>query len=259
MVDVQAIANRLVEDHRDRRPFRPYPSADLVDVSSAYAVQNAFLAARSGGAYDIGGWKIGLATPRMQAKTGVSEPVAGVVRAQDIAISGAVLDGSRYTHLGFETEICAVMGPRVTDLREFSRAEVERSIEAVGASFELVDDRNADFSELEALTLIADNVWNEGAVLASMIPFEAAPALSGRTGTLTRDGTEIARGYYDADNGDIVGIVTWLARSLHSRGLRLKPGQIVMTGTLFSPVFVVPGETYVFSVEGFDPVTISIA
>jgi 2-oxo-3-hexenedioate decarboxylase/2-keto-4-pentenoate hydratase len=80
--------------------------------------------------------------------------------------SGAVLQARRYNHLGLEFEVGVRLGhdlPR--DQAPFTREQVAQAVDGVCAAVEVVDDRNADYATLEALSLIADNSWNAGAVL----------------------------------------------------------------------------------------------
>src|SRR5918996_920207 len=51
----------------------------------------------------------------------------------------------------------------------YARERVAQAVGAVMPALELADDRNADYAELarHPLELIADNCWNEGAVLGT--------------------------------------------------------------------------------------------
>ena len=53
----------------------------------------------------------------------------------------------------------------------YDRARVAQAVAAVMPALELADDRNADYSILPSnpLMLVADNAWNEGAVLGAPV------------------------------------------------------------------------------------------
>ena len=54
-------------------------------------------------------------------------------------------------------------------------------------AFELIEDRNADYTHTEAASLIVENCWNSGVVVGAPKPVSCA-ALVGITGRLTIGG-----------------------------------------------------------------------
>lgn len=121
---------------------------------------------------------------------------------------------------------------------------IEPCIGGVCAAIELVDDRNADYSNLDVLSLLADNSWNAG-----IVPSELAtksPDLKNVLGRATKDGIVIGEGYGRDILGHPYNSVAWLATQLASRGERLKAGQIVMTGSVMKTVFPEKDASYRF-------------
>ena len=70
--------------------------------------------------------------------------------------------------------------------------EVAAAVDAVCPAIEIVDDRNADYSGLDALSLIADNSWNAGIVLGEFV--QSWPDLAAIEGVVSVDGVPADRG-----------------------------------------------------------------
>ena len=157
----QRAAQFLLAERHARNTFSPIPAPDTPQtLDEAYAVQEEFqtLLVKEGG--PIAGYKIALTTPVMQQMVGFNEPVAGAVLAKTIHHSPASVRLTDYVHLGVECEIAVQLsGDLPAAGSPYSRERVEAEVGAVMAAFELVDDRNADYSQLapQVLTLLADN------------------------------------------------------------------------------------------------------
>ena len=130
-------------------------------------------------------------------------------------------------------------------------------IDGVGAAVELVDDRSADYANLDVLTLVADNSWNAGIVLSEFAT--TWPDLESVSGRATSDRAAIGEGHGRDILGHPFHSVAWLATQLASRGVGLKAGQVVMTGSVMKTVFPTEDANYRFDLEqiGFVEVKVS--
>src|SRR5258705_10492053 len=108
----------------------------------------------------------------MQRFVGVHEPQAGVMLESLIHRSPARVRASDYVHLIVEFEIAVRMAADlpVADA-PYTRANVAPFVAAVMPAIELAADRHPDYSQLPPHPPgpIADNAWNEGAVLGPPI------------------------------------------------------------------------------------------
>src|SRR5262249_34263258 len=173
-------------------------------------------------------------------------PVAGVVFGSRIMHSEVVLQARRYQHLGLEFEVGVRLGrdlPR--EAAPFTREQVARAIDGVCAAVEVVDDRNADYATLEALSLIADNSWNAGVVLGAFAG--TWDDLETASGIVWVNGQEIDRGYGRDVLGHPFVPLTWLANHLATAVSALRAGDIVLTGSLIPTRF--PKEAGAFRYE----------
>jgi 2-keto-4-pentenoate hydratase len=193
----------------------------------------------------------------MQKMCGIDQPVGGVVLASRVAQSGVVLQARRYHHVGLEFEVGVRLGrdlPRVE--APFTRERVARAIDGVCAAVEIVDDRNADYATLTALSLITDNSWNAGAVLGA---FSGSwDGLEAAAGIVTLNGQEIDRGYGRDVLGHPFVPLTWLANHLAAAGDALRAGDIVLTGSLIPTRFPKENGAFHFDLAGIGAVDVSV-
>ncbi len=254
--DAEAIAGALFADHRAGARFRPIGA--LRSQADAYAVQDALVRRMVGAFGEPVGYKIGLTSERMQRMCAITEPVAGVVLADRVGASGTALHLGRHGRAGLEFEICIRLG---RDLppgpAPFSAAEVAAAVEGVCAAVEVIDDRNADYATLDALSLIADNSWNVGVVLG---PFAAPPGdLEALRGVVRLNGREVDSGHGRDVLGSPLRPLAWLANHLAGSGRGLRAGEIVMTGNLVTTHFPEAGQAYRFELGTVSAVDLLVA
>lgn len=246
-----------MNEHRDRERFRAYVDAfGLASVADAYAVQRAYVRRQRQARHAAPkGYKIGLTSARMQAMCGIDSPLAGVVLSDRVHASGVRLSRADYGRLGLEFEIAVEMGE---DLGGGGRSidEVGAAVARVRPGIEVVDDRNADYAGLEALSLIADNSWNAGVVLGPST--ENWPDLASIEGRATADGVEIGRGYGRDVLDHPFHAVAWLADHLASTGEGLRAGDIVMTGSIITTKFPDAPRRYRFELGGLGAVEVEV-
>jgi 2-keto-4-pentenoate hydratase len=249
------LAERLLREHDSRVPFTSVARAAKVSgIGSAYDIQDRYvhmLLTRERAA--PAGYKIGLTSPRMQEMCGIGHPIGGVIFDTRIHSSGLSASLSEHVHLGVEFEIGVRLG------RDIGADDLPRDVSEMGnwvdglcPALELVEDRHADYRDLDVLSLIADNSWNAGAVLG---PFVSEwPDLASVLGVVEQDGIQIDSGQGREVLGHPFEPLLWLARHLAERGGGLKAGQIVLTGSLVRTRFPSPGQHYRFSLEGIGSV-----
>src|SRR5215475_5550438 len=112
-------------------------------------------------------------------------------------------------------------------------------------AFELVDDRQADYTQLAAqvLTLIADNAWNAGIVLGSPFMDWRTVDLAAARGVMVINGTVAGEGRGRDVRSHPLEALLWLVNMLAQQGKSLTQGMSVMTGSIVATKFVNPGDT----------------
>jgi 2-keto-4-pentenoate hydratase len=204
-----------------------------------------------------GGFKIGLTTQKMQEMCRIDSPVAGYVPANRIYGSPATIEARRHTHLGLEFEV-AVRLNRDFPFRPvaYTQQELAQGVAAVAPGVELVDDRHCDYATLEALSLIADNSWNEGIVVGA---WQDPPQdLGAVEGVVTLDGQELGRGFGRDALGHPCIPLTWLANFRAGTDRPLKKGDVVMTGSLIRTHFPTQSCRYHYELAGLGSVEVEV-
>ncbi len=255
-------AQWLLTQHRERRTFRSFPAGIRpASLADAYLAQARFVDLK---AQDCGapiGWKIALSNPAMQRLVGLDAPVAGRLLSGQVVAGPASTRVGAYGRLLIEFEIAVELG---ADLPapggRCSREQAGAAVAAVRPAFELADDRAADYARLgdEAFQMVADNAWNEGAVLGMRREDWAGLDLEAIVGRVFCDDVPVGSGR----GGDLMGhpldALAWLAGSAASRGLTMRRGDVAILGSLVTSRFPKAGERWRFELEGFEPLLLSI-
>jgi 2-keto-4-pentenoate hydratase len=127
-------------------------------------------------------------------------------------------------------------------------------------ALELADDRDADYKVLprHPLELIADNCWNEGAVLGTPVSDWRGIDLCNARGVATINGVDVGQGRGADAMGHPLDAVAWLADHLASIGRALLRGDVVITGSIVTTKTVKPGDVVHFTVEHLGVVELRI-
>ena len=248
-IAARGAADRLLAEHKANQRFKSLgPPAAPATISDAYDIQEQYVNLLRGEHGDAVGYKVGLTSATMQAFCRIDHPIAGVVLASRLHRSGTTVRRSNFGRLGLEFEIAVRIKSDVPASSMPHTAETIRPhIDGVCAAVELVDDRDADYANLDVRSLVADNSWNGGIVLSEFAT--AWPDLEGVLGRATNDDVAIGEGYGRDILGHPFNSVAWLATQLASRGENLKAGQVVMTGSVMKTVFPSEDANFRFDLE----------
>jgi 2-keto-4-pentenoate hydratase len=242
-----AMARWMWDARTHRLPYRNLPGELRPgSIAEAYAAQEAYygLAEASYGA--VGGAKIATTTKVMQQLMGIDYPCGGAIFARTIHASPAVLRSADFVNLRIESEIALELGADLpASGAPWTRETVAPAVAAAMAAFELIEDRNADYAQVEALSLIVENCWNGGVVVGAPKAMPVAD-LVGIPGRLAIGSKIVGEGSAE----DPCATLAWLANHVAERGRGLKAGMIVITGSLIPTVSIASGQRAVFTVDG---------
>jgi 2-keto-4-pentenoate hydratase len=258
-IAVQRAAEWLLAEHRAGHRFTTLSPPDApATISDACDIQDRYVTLLRRGNGEPVGYKVGLTSATMQAFCRIDHPIAGVVLASRVHRSGAKVQRRDFGRLGLEFEIAVRIKSDIPAAEKaFTIDAIAPYIDGVCAAIELVDDRGADYTNLDVRSLVADNSWNGGIVLSE---FKSPwPDLAPLLGRATKDGDLIGEGVGRDILGHPFNSVAWLATHLSSRGATLKAGQIVMTGSVMKTVFPEQDARYRFDLEGLGSVEVQVS
>jgi len=255
-------AQWLHDAHLRRERFAPLP-AELApsSVADAYAIQAAYVALRHPKLGPVVGYKVAVTTPAMRRMTGINDAVAGDVLEKTILRSPARVRAADYARLLVEFEIAVELADDLPVVgAPYTRETVARSVGAVMPALELADDRNADYAALPShpLMLIADNAWNEGAVLGAPVHDWKEIDLAALHGLAIIDGERVGEGHGADVMGHPFEALAWLANNLASRGLGLWRSDVVITGSLVASKFPRAGQAVRFDAGALGSVELRV-
>jgi 2-keto-4-pentenoate hydratase len=255
---VPAEAVRFLDDaHRTRARYQNIPAAiGPTTVAEAYDVQEALCARWAERLGPVAGRKIATTTKVMQQLMGIDHPCGGMIFSSRVHRSPASLRKSDYVNVRIECELAVRLGRTLAPASSaYTRDSVRPAVAEIMAAFELIEDRHADYKTCKALSLIADNAWNGGIVIAAPRPLPAALELDGIAGRLSRNGKLEAAGRTD----DPLGALAWLANLAVERQRPIERDMIVITGSVVTTVDVEPGERLDFVLDEVGEVSLSAA
>ncbi len=237
---IETAARRLLDARRTRTRVS---LADLAldDAEQAYAVQD--LVMQSLG--PIGGWKVGA--------RGIDRvPTCAPLPAAGILVSPATLPDGAWRARGIETELAVRFDH---DLPErdapYAWAEVQAAIGAVMPAMEIVETRLVEFPSAPPLAMLADMGAHGALVLGPAIDFRPGLLNTARLAAQQWFGDqEVANSVGGNPAIDLGRVLVWLANHCAGRGLGLRQGQVVTTGSCTGMLFAPAGSRVRGLVEG---------
>ena len=253
--DGSELGEELARSYLARQPSPPGWWDRLTGLDMAYVAQDSMVSAfAADGLGTLAGYKAGMTTKTMQQQSGIDMPIAGKLLRATIMRSGVRLRRTDYLHVGIESELAFILSRDIDAPLGINDDEVLDHISTAHAAFEVVDDRHADFSRLTASRLVAENIWNVGAVLGEGVqPAQLGP-IDQLAGRYFENGVEIAAGRTVDVLGNPLNVVRWMAEFLLGRGSTLRKWQIILTGSITALRFPVEGTDCRFKIDGLPPV-----
>lgn len=256
-----ALAGRLFAENAGGRPFRPIRDADRpASLEGGYRVQ-ALLNRRyeDAGRGRPVGYKVGLTSEAMRNMCDADQPMSGVIFSSTVRRSPARIARADFVHFGIECELAVEVGRDFgPEDASFTLDDAKARVAACMPAFELIEDRNADYANLDVLSCIMDNSWCGGIVLGERRSDWRALDLGNTPASLTLNDEPPEHALTGAAMGNPLNSLLWLANQLAGRGTTLEAGMIVMTGSTLATRFPEVGDRFVYEIEGLGAVEATI-
>ena len=231
-------------------------------IEEAYQVQATYQDCLSGDFGAVAGYKIAYTTTALQQSSGISEPVAGVILANNVRHSPAVLNSADFLQPGIECEVGVRLGADLpASGAPYERDGVSSAVEAVMTAFEVVDNRRTQGQDTQTqlLTTIASNILNAGVVLGEPVTDWRGIHLAGCRGYMEINGELVGEGIGSDVMGHPLEPLAWLANALAAQGRELKAGMVVITGSIVSPKWLKMGDAALIEIEGLGRAELNVA
>jgi len=211
------------------RPHRPPSETKRLSLTEAYAVQDRLREALVGRGERVAGWKAGFTNKAGQEAWQVSEPVCAFLLASGVLSSGAEIAAARFVKPGVEAEIAFVMrhdlaGPGVTAPRAL------QAVDGALPALELIDFRHS--GKAVGTDAVADGVYAKAIVLGGALMPVAGIDLALEGLVYEQSGVVVATNTAAEVMGHPLNSLAWIANHLGARGLGLRAGDVVMTGSV---------------------------
>ena len=200
-------------------------------LDDGYDIQDRFVALLGD---DFAGWKLGVGTNNGKKMTGSSRALAARLLGKRMFRSGDVVPMPNAAPITIEFEIACTLGRDVAPGQ--APANALDAVESAQVVFELVLSRFEDRRTVGWPSFCADLVGFSALVLGDQVKVDAAAfAAVANSAVVSADGAEKARIAVGDDAVDPVLGLAELFEHANARGITLKKGTIVSTGTLTLP------------------------
>jgi 2-keto-4-pentenoate hydratase len=238
---------------RMRGEFFPQAYFNRLTPGDAYRIQLALIDRRVAAGERHIGWKVGLTAKPIQEQFGFHEPVFGCIL--ETKTTGYVFSPAELICPGFETELCMRLGRGLEGA--VTAQEVRAAVDAIHPALEIIETRG-DFVRQMPVAL-ADNAQQRSVIIGAPVRLTPEMALDKIVARVQLNGREVATGAGSAVLGDPLNSIVWLAGKLALYGRRLRPGDIVMTGSFVRQFPLSPGDIAAADFSGIGGVEVRIS
>ena len=253
---LEQIAQYMLDQHNSKQNFENLPVTLMPkDFDEAYETQKIFQ--ENSGRGSLGGFKIALASKVQQQLCGIDHPVAGGIFANEIRSSPSTFELKNFHGLGLEFEIAATMSDDLKpEMGPFNSANIRKYIKSLSPAFELIIDRNANYSNINPLSMITDNAWCSGIVLGKELPdWKKLNLDTIKSQLLWNDETPQNAMIKDANP---LESLAWVSNLLTSLGRTIPKHSVIITGSVIKTRAPNKGDHIIYKVEDLSEVEIKI-
>jgi 2-keto-4-pentenoate hydratase len=241
------LARSLLTDFDDLKPWRSLPRPENLGPRDAYLLQQDVARLRERRGERLIGYKIGCASPAIQAQLGTGEPIFGRVFDSGCFPAGSTISHARFANLAIEGELAIQLA---RDLPAQPLADADYAA-AVSSAFSVIELHNyvlpAAGGSLSAL--IASNGMHAGVVLAAEEATFSGRLPAVRELSVLINDRCVGRTAQVWTMDGPAATLRWLSARLAGWGAHLRRGQVILTGSVLPLYPVRPGTRVVIDAE----------
>jgi 2-keto-4-pentenoate hydratase len=204
------------------------------------------------------GWKLAFGGPAALERLQINAPLVGFLTDRALVPSGSTLSLSAWTKPAAEPEIAVHLGKDLP--AGAGRETAKAAIAGLGPAIEVAD---VDHPSDDVEGTLAGDIYQRHVIVGRSDPARAGGLLAGLAARVRRNGAEVAN-LSDPQSlqeltGELIDIVRHTANLLAAFGETLRADEIVIAGSLISPIWIAPGEEIVFNLAPVDTISIRFA
>jgi 2-oxo-3-hexenedioate decarboxylase len=229
-----------------------YPT---ITVQDAYKIQEINMEKNLHDGDQFVGWKMGLTSFAKQQSVGVNQPIYGrLLKSMEMPNEELSLAG--FIHPRVEPEFAFLINKKLEG-NNVTEQDVWQATEAVMLALEVIDSRYKDFS-FNLIDVVADNAssakffLSEKRFAINEFPWEKANIQMKLNGRIVQEGKG------SAVMGNPVRSVVELVKMLHSSGLCIEPGMMVLTGGITEAIHVLSGDSIIVEFDGLGKIDLTV-
>jgi 2-keto-4-pentenoate hydratase len=253
---LKQIAKFMLDQHKSKQNFQNLPETLMPkNLNEAYKIQEIFQ--KNSGRGQLGGFKIALASKVQQELCGIDHPIAGGIFSNEIKSSPETFDLDNFHGLGLEFELAVTLSDDLKPgMEPFDKNNIKQFIKSLSPAFELIIDRDADYSNINPLTMITDNAWCSGIVLGKELSnWEKLNLDVIRSQLLWNDEAPQDAMIKDANP---LESLSWVSNLLTSLGRTIPKDSVIITGSVIKTRAPNKGDHIIYKVEDLSEVEIKI-
>lgn len=251
---IDRCAEILDDALRNRREIErltaEFPSMTLED---AYAIQTRGIGLRLARGEKIVGYKMGLTSKAKMEQMGLHTPIAGVL-TNAMEVHGGAYALARGVHPKAEPEIAFKIGRTVRT--PLSAEDALAHCSHVAPALEILDSRFKGFKYFSLNDVVADNCSSHAFAVGTWVPLAQAPRARNSAIELEVGGALREHGRSSDVLGDPAESLSQLTKILHSWGVDLPAGSVVLTGAITAAPKLERGMFLRLRAEGFQDLTL---
>jgi len=195
---------------------------------------------------DFNAWKIGCTSKVMQEYLNINSPCLGRVMKKNIYEGDTNINFNEFIRPGVECEIAVILSKEF-DINQ--NQSLEKIIDRIVPSIEIVDDRWPDFSKESTSILIADDFFASSIVFGEGIKMESIKSLGEIRGWMSVNNNIIGNGKGSDILDDPLNALRWFLDFNFSKNNFPKAGDLITLGSIVQTHWINKGEKIKVNLE----------
>ena len=229
----------VLRSFRTGKTARPFLNSELTE-SDAYAVQYKLVEQLKESGEIVRGHKVALTTKAAREHLGVEEPCFGHILDTRVYPNGSAVPLTELADPHCEAEIAFILkddikGPGTTPVQVMS------SMNAVLPAIELVD-LKVQGEGITSVDVIAHQALHGGVIIGSKMVDPMTVDLQYEGATVEHNGLLVGSGTGFEVMGNPINPIVWLANKMAEIDDYLRAGEIIISGSVVTPIRISPGD-----------------